>query len=294
MTIEDELRAHKEARAEQEANLTPLAIINNAVASGADVEKLAKLMDLQERWEANNARRAYVAAMAEFKKNAPTILKGQEVDFTTKAGSRTNYKYADLAHVCASVVAGLAEHGLSHNWITTQDGGRVRVTCAITHSDGHTEQGAALEAPHDSSGGKNEVQSLGSTVTYLQRYTLLAAVGLAAGGTDNDGRGAAAAKVAKDFPDPDEHMRGALGMSDEDIAAAVERGTKSTADLDDPTPVDNADIVHVMQHARKLGLDEKRVGDEIKAHFGIRSRKEMTKGQARQIYKLLPSKVGEW
>ena len=36
------------------------------------------------------------------------------------------------------------------------------------------------------SGSKNSIQAVGSTVTYLQRYTLLAVTGLAAKGQDSD------------------------------------------------------------------------------------------------------------
>lgn len=46
-------------------------------------------------------------------------------------------------------------------------------------------------APVDTSGSKNAIQAIGSTVTYLQRYTLLSGCGLAAASTDDDGRGAA-------------------------------------------------------------------------------------------------------
>jgi hypothetical protein len=45
----------------------------------------------------------------------------------------------------------------------------------------------------DATGNKNPVQQIGSTVTYLQRYTLLAATGLATSDSDDDGRGGAAA-----------------------------------------------------------------------------------------------------
>ena len=39
--------------------ITPMQMIAQAVAQGADIDKLQKLMDLQERWEANEARKAY-------------------------------------------------------------------------------------------------------------------------------------------------------------------------------------------------------------------------------------------
>ena len=46
---------------------TPLSVLQDAVNRGANVETLAKLLELQERWEANQARKAFVAALAAFK-----------------------------------------------------------------------------------------------------------------------------------------------------------------------------------------------------------------------------------
>ena len=43
---------------------TPMSILAKAVEMGADVDKLTKLMDLQERWERNEAKKAFDAALA--------------------------------------------------------------------------------------------------------------------------------------------------------------------------------------------------------------------------------------
>jgi ERF superfamily len=164
-------------------DVTPLGILQIAVQQGADVDKLAKLLEIQERWEANEARRAYNAAMAAFKKNAPRISKNKHV----KAG-QVEYDHATLDHVVDAVTAALSAVGISHNWKVSQSL-EIAVTCLLTHQLGHREE-TTLKAGPDTSGDKNSIQAIGSTVTYLQRYTLLAAVGLAAAGTDNDGRAA--------------------------------------------------------------------------------------------------------
>ena len=44
-----------------------------------------------------------------------------------------------------------------------------------------------MTASPDDSGGKNAIQSIGSTVSYLQRYTILALAGLATREMDDDG-----------------------------------------------------------------------------------------------------------
>ena len=62
----------------------------------------------------------------------------------------------------------------------------------MTHLEGHSEK-TFLRGQHDKSGGKNAIQAICSTVTYLERYTLFAITGLAAMDQDDDGRGSSQA-----------------------------------------------------------------------------------------------------
>ncbi len=166
---------------------TPMQMLQMAVERGSDLTVLEKLMDLQERWERNEARRAYVAALSQFKAQAPTLTKNKHVGYESRrTGDRTEYDYASLDQVCAVIGPALSKHGLSHTWETKQADGLVIVTCILTHELGHSER-VSLSAGADASGSKNSIQAIGSTVTYLQRYTLLAITGLAVSGQDNDG-----------------------------------------------------------------------------------------------------------
>jgi len=167
-------------------SVTPMALIEMAVAGHADVDKLQKLMDLQLRWEANEAKRAYIEAMTQFKTHdLPVILKSKTASFPAKGGT-VSYTYAALDDVCEQLSPGLAKHGLTHRWKTEQKETKIRVTCVITHFMGHSEEEAALEASADDTGSKNPIQAMASTVTYLERYTLLAACGVAPKGVDTD------------------------------------------------------------------------------------------------------------
>ena len=165
---------------------TPGDLVRYALDNGADIERLEKLMNMQIQWEEREAKKAYVAAMAEFKKNPPEIVKTKLVEF-----SGTSYKHATLGDVSKAVIEALARHGFSHRWDVTQPGdGRIVVKCIITHDGGHSEANT-MESLADVSGKKNSIQSIASAVTYLQRYTLLAAVGLATvDESDDDGAGA--------------------------------------------------------------------------------------------------------
>jgi hypothetical protein len=56
-------------------SVTPMGILQMAISQGADIDKLTKLMELKERWDATEARKAYVQAMADFKTEAIVITK---------------------------------------------------------------------------------------------------------------------------------------------------------------------------------------------------------------------------
>lgn len=183
------IEATPEPRRRQDVVTTPSHLLAMAVEQGADLDKLEKLMALQERWEANEARKAFVAAMAAFKSEPLRIGKNKRVSFTTQKG-KTEYDHAELSDVTDALVPAMAKHGLSHRWTLVQEGTRITVACVVTHSLGHSER-VEMSAPPDDSGGKNSIQAIASTKTYLERYTLLAITGMATGGQDDDGRGGA-------------------------------------------------------------------------------------------------------
>lgn len=165
--------------------LTPMELLDRAFNSNAAPETLERLMALQERWEKNQARKSFDEAMAAAKAEIPVIAKNRTVDFTSQKG-RTHYKHEDLAEVARTVTPILAKHGLSYRFRTTSNPNEpVTVTCIVSHREGHFEENT-LAAGRDDSGNKNSIQAVGSTLTYLQRMTLKAALGLAAS-DDDDG-----------------------------------------------------------------------------------------------------------
>ncbi|BEP34296.1 hypothetical protein GmRootV59_12700 [Variovorax sp. V59] len=171
------------------AEASPFGMMLTALGRGASLELVESAMKLQERWEANEARKAFVKAMADFKAEPLEIFKRKHVGYTTKDGDFVGYKHAELSHITDVVVPAMARHGLSHRWDLQQGGGRIVVICTITHRLGHSES-VSLDGSPDSSGKKNGIQQVASTITYLQRYTLLAATGLATkDDADDDGRG---------------------------------------------------------------------------------------------------------
>jgi len=172
---------------------TPGDVLRLAIEQRADPNYIRELMVLQREWDADNARKSYVAAMSRFKAEPLKIEKDKRVSFTTAKG-KTEYSHATIGNVVSVINAALGRHGFSHRWDTVQlDGGRITVKCTITHSDGHSES-TELTASPDDSGTKNNIQAVASTISYLQRYTLLAATGMATTDQEDDD-GAHAGKV---------------------------------------------------------------------------------------------------
>jgi len=205
--------------AEPARDVTPLGLLSQALSRGADMATLEKFMDLQERHERNQARKAFDAAIAAAKAEIPVIIKNREVDFTSSKG-RTHYRHEDLAGIARIVDPILGKHGLSYRFKTTAEINQpVTVTCIVSHRDGHSEENT-LAAGRDDTGNKNSIQQIGSTITYLQRYTLKAALGLAAS-HDDDGKSA-----GEDGPVTDEQVE-TMRAKIVDVAADLPRFLKT-------------------------------------------------------------------
>ena len=153
-------------------------LMEMAISSNADVDKLEKLMDLQDRWEQKEAKKAFNQSMSRFQSQCPVIQR-------TKNGH--NFKYAPMCDVIAQVKQLEADCGLSHRFEQDTQNESISITCVVSHVDGHSEK-LRLEALADQTGSKNAVQAIGSTISYLQRYSFLGSFGIATADEDMDGR----------------------------------------------------------------------------------------------------------
>lgn len=158
----------------------------------ADIDKMIRLMEMRDRLLKEEARLAFHAAMAEFNKRIPKFLKSKHVNYTTKTNHTVDYWHETLDDVVEAVTSALADVGISKAWKTAQDGSKITVSCVLTHALGHSDEPRTLSSGPDDSGGKNAIQAIKSTVTYLQRTTLQLATGTAPKELvqDDDGRGA--------------------------------------------------------------------------------------------------------
>lgn len=197
--------------------VTPGDLLRHALDSGADLDRLEKLMDLQVRYEADLARKAFSDDMARFKAHPLEIVKDKRVGYEDRDGNLVGYWHATIGNVVQVVVPALAGFGFSHRWDVEQRDGLVIVTCVITHRLGHSQSTTLMASP-DNSGKKNAIQSIISTKTYLERHTLLAATGLA----------------TKDSEDDDGQSAGITGAESEEMrntARDMRRNRASPADV---------------------------------------------------------------
>lgn len=167
--------------------ITPMAMLAQAIERGMPVETVDKLMALSERWDATQARKAFDMAIAAAKAEIPVVVKN--------AKGHNDKRYADFAAIARAIDPVISKHGLSYRFRTVQTD-KISVTCVLSHEAGHYEENT-LTALADTSGNKNAIQSIGSTLTYLQRYSLVQALGIAAS-EDDDGRAASTGEAITD------------------------------------------------------------------------------------------------
>lgn len=178
---------------------TPAALLQLAVQKDLDITKLEKLMELQEHWQAGNARKEFLTAMSNFQFACPVLKKTKEVTF-----NQTKFSYAPIGEITGAIKKPLNDNGLSFRWEIKEEGELITLTCIVSHASGHSES-TTMSAAKDISGSKNQIQSRGSTITYLQRYTLIAALGISTADEDDDGKEVVVSKkqpVTKPKPEP--------------------------------------------------------------------------------------------
>jgi len=99
--------------------------------------------------------------------------------------------YASESALLNTINPELSKHGLSANFTFPEstDAKTLKVGCTITHEQGHSES-VVLPGPIDTSGAKNPLQQVKSTVTYLRKATFEAITGVASSDGDDDGNSA--------------------------------------------------------------------------------------------------------
>jgi hypothetical protein len=163
--------------------------------------------------EADEAKKAFHEAFTAFKAETITIIRDKENTQYSKPGKPA--MYTSLENMVATVTPFLSKHGLSSSWEISQKDG-ITVTCVLTHVLGFEKRTPITSQP-DTSGAKNPLQQIKSTLTYLKVASFESACGLASafGSLNDDGNGAGKTQ----------------GMGDEDYVAWTD-ALENAPDLD--------------------------------------------------------------
>jgi hypothetical protein len=165
------------------------AVIERAALNPAiDMDKFERLIAMQERIEARSARIAYAEAFADMQSELPIVDRNGII---SHGSGKMISKYARWEDINEAIKPVLAKHGFALDFASTQDDRSVSITAILTHRNGHSKE-SMLRLPLDTSGAKNTVQSIGSTVTYGKRYSAGLVLNLTsrdAQDRDDDGNG---------------------------------------------------------------------------------------------------------
>jgi hypothetical protein len=167
--------------------MTPMEMAYHLIQNGADLGSVKEMLAMSKELAAEQARMAFEEAVA--------LAKAEIGPVTRNAKGHNDKRYADFAAYARAVDPIITKYGLSYRFRTTQ-ADRITVTCILAHKAGHFEEND-LSGPADTSGSKNAIQAIGSTLTYLQRYSLIQALGLSA---SNDDDGKASGQTVDDGP----------------------------------------------------------------------------------------------
>lgn len=165
---------------------SPEALLAIAVQNNVSIDTLERLMVLRDKVNSENARNAYVAAMAQFQSECPTIEKTK----TAKDGKGvTLYKYAPLEKIVEVVAPLLKRHGFSYTFKTNQSvKDEIEVICIVTHQLGHSETSTLTVASTGGTSIMSGPQKVAAALTFAKRYTFISAFGIVTGDEDVDGK----------------------------------------------------------------------------------------------------------
>lgn len=149
------------------------------------VEKLAALMDLQERAEARNAEREFNADFAAASAEMPRVRKDGVIDM----GGKGQMKFARYEDIDSAIRPVELRYGFTRTFLTEQTPTGVQMTCKLSHRGGHSERSSRFMPP-DTGAGRNAMQAVGSASSYAKRYLTLDIWNIVTMGVDDDARAA--------------------------------------------------------------------------------------------------------
>jgi hypothetical protein len=173
-----------------------LQVISQAVMDPrCDVEKMQALLDMQERIEERDSKKAFTVAFNALQAELPIINKDGKIDHGEGTTARGNAKlktrfatYPNLNRVVQAAI--MKKHGFTSPLrIEPDPSGAMIVISTLEHVAGHSRT-THFRITADTTGGKNNQQGWGSSQQYGMRYNMIALLNIvteAKEDADNDG-----------------------------------------------------------------------------------------------------------
>lgn len=130
-----------------------------------DVTKLQALLDMQKQVVAAEAKRSFGIALHAAQREVPRVVKRGVID--TGKGKMAFAKWSDVDEALRPI---MDAHGFALTFTSSpRDGGGATVTATLQHILGHSMT-AEIALPLDTGPGRNNLQAIGSTLSYGKRY----------------------------------------------------------------------------------------------------------------------------
>ncbi|MDE2218674.1 MAG: ERF family protein, partial [Patescibacteria group bacterium] len=164
--------------------MTPLNLMEKALTLNVSPEVLEKMMNLQDRWEAKQAKKEFDEAMATLQGELPIIVK-------SKNGGETNsgkvaYKYAPLDVIVEQTRKSIRRNGFSYLIKTEVVDEKIKIICVVKHKLGHSEQTEVIMPLSTRTNVMSAPQQVAATITFGKRYAFMDAFGIMTGDQDTD------------------------------------------------------------------------------------------------------------
>lgn len=156
-----------------------------AVDPNVDVEKMSKILDMQEKIFDKNSQISFNKSMVQCQKNMPTVARDS-------VNQQTNSSYAKFENILNKVKPTYTEHGFSLSYGTERSDteGYIKIVCDVMHEEGYTKR-YQVDLPLDNTGikgsvNKTVVHGTGSTYSYGKRYLITMIFNIAIANEDDD------------------------------------------------------------------------------------------------------------
>jgi len=163
------------------------AIISLAKDSTVDVLKLEALLRMQAEMEARQAKQDAIEAFARLSSTLPRVKKNGTIELIRDGKSKGSIPFARWEDIDKVIRPALAAEGFTLSFNSeAREGGGLVVTGELMHRSGHSRT-AMIPLALDSGPGRNNLQAMGSTLSYGKRYCAEMLLNIVREGEDDDG-----------------------------------------------------------------------------------------------------------